>query len=151
MLLVLVLASLYVDAGAALSMSCFTRNFICSSNRRSSNTSFFSLFSSSLSLVLPFDITSTHIFLSSNHLSSPFFSESLFSSSTSHDITADALCSNLARFACDNIDIEKQLELAQRLLEALIGNSIKKHPRQITGKSGQCVCSGWWEVLTCCV
>jgi hypothetical protein len=53
---------------------------------------------------------------------------------TSHDIAADSLCSNLARFACDNIDIEKQLELAQRLLEALIGNSIKKHPRQITGE-----------------
>jgi hypothetical protein len=68
---------------------------------------------------------------------------------TSHLMTADALCSNLAKFACANIDIEKQLELAQRLLEALIGNSIKKHPRQITGEVRGAVGDGRWEGWCC--
>jgi hypothetical protein len=35
---------------------------------------------------------------------------------------------------CDNTDLEMVAELSQRMLDALMGNSMKKHPRQISGQ-----------------
>jgi hypothetical protein len=52
----------------------------------------------------------------------------------SHFHTADFLSSDLEKMTCDNTDLEKVAELSQRMLDALMGNSMKKHPRQISGQ-----------------
>ena len=49
-------------------------------------------------------------------------------------ILADTLCSDRETQTCDHLDMEAVAELSNRLLNALCGNSMKKHPRQISGK-----------------
>ena len=74
-------------------------------------------------------ITSPHL---TSHLS-PYLCIPSSDSLSCIPHAANGLCVNLQSFPCDNIDVEKQVELAQRLLLAVVGQSIKKHPRQITG------------------
>ena len=47
---------------------------------------------------------------------------------------ADLLSSDVAKHTCRNSDLEVIELLSQKMIEALQGNSMNKHPRQISGK-----------------
>ena len=43
------------------------------------------------------------------------------------------LCDDPEAISCDHADMEEVAQLSSRLLLALSGNSMKKHPRNISG------------------
>lgn len=55
-------------------------------------------------------------------------------------ILADLLSCDVVKHTCKNADLEVVELLSQKLIEALQGNSMNKHPRQISGKTHICTC-----------
>ena len=64
-------------------------------------------------------------------------------------ILADLLSCDVAKHTCKNVDLELVELLSQKLIEALQGNSMNKHPRQISGKTHICTCMHVCSLCTC--